>query len=68
MRICDCHTHVGHFDDHMSGCFVSYSPETLLSEMDAAGVDLAVVSNISAIEDPEGANDEMAAWRVAIRG
>lgn len=62
LRICDCHTHVGHFYDHMSGRFVSYSPETLLSEMDAAGVDLAVVSNISAMEDPEGANDEMSAW------
>lgn len=62
MRICDCHAHVGHFDDHMSGRSVSYSPETLLVEMDAAGVDLAVVSNISSIENPEGANDEMAVW------
>ena len=62
MRICDCHTHVGHAYDHMSGRFVSYLPEALLSEMDAAGVDLAVVSNISAIDDPEGANDEMSAW------
>ncbi len=62
MRICDCHTHVGHTYDHMSGRFVSYLPEALLSEMDAAGVDLAVVSNISAIDDPEGANDEMSAW------
>ncbi len=62
MRICDCHAHVGHFDDPMSGRHVTYSPEVLLSEMDAAGVDLAVVSNISAIEDPEKANDEMAVW------
>lgn len=62
LRICDSHAHVGNFDDHMSGCAVSYSPDTLLSEMDAAGVGLAIVSNISALEDPEGANDEMAVW------
>ena len=62
MRICDCHAHVGQFDDHMSGHRAAYSPQALLSEMDSAGVDLAVVSNISAIDDPGGANDEMAAW------
>ena len=41
---------------------MSYSPQQLQSEMDEAGVELAVVSNISAIDEPVTANDEMAEW------
>ncbi len=62
MRLCDCHAHIGDSFDHMSGRYVSYSPDTLLAEMDDAGVDIAVVSNISSIDDCTAGNDEMAKW------
>lgn len=65
MNICDCHAHIGEFFDQINGKHVSYSSAGLARCMGDASVDVAIVSNISAIGDPVGANLELAAWAEA---
>lgn len=61
MKVCDCHAHIGEFFDQINGKHASYSPEGLVECMHDAGVDIAIVSNISAIGAPLQANLELAA-------
>ncbi len=62
MKVCDCHCHVGEFYDQINKKHVSYSPAELVKCMHEADVDLAIVSNISAVDAPMQANFELAEW------
>lgn len=46
VSVVDCHAHLGRFEGY------DLSPETLLSELEGAGVDLALVSNIDGASVP----------------
>ncbi|MEA4883676.1 MAG: amidohydrolase family protein [Clostridia bacterium] len=59
MKVCDSHVHVGEFYDRVNRSVQHYTPRELVSQMAAAGVDLAIVSHIGAIAEPIEANREM---------
>lgn len=61
MRIFDCHAHIGSCHDGISGHYIECSESSLVAQMDAAGVDKAVVSHLGALQDAVQANGDMLA-------